>query len=377
MRKSLVSIVALGLFLGAPALAGSTAQKSTEATSTQQQSTQQQSTQQQQSAAQPAQMGQLLSGYEERSDINGHLAWAMGAEGDPMLILVAPEDLAAGGAVAAQENDIRDRFEGAGFSGLRVLDGASIARAELDDEHYIFALTSEQFKQAGMQTGALGGDTGTTGQAGTDMGTGSGTTMGQTNSGTGTDMGTQSGTQSGTTMGQTDTQTETQSDTQSGTQLGQTDSGTGTDIGTETDTQLGQTDTQTGTDMGTDMGTGSGTAVGESETGQASRALSEPDAARFVSDLEEAGLQDAQEFQGRLAKAMDEEGTPIFFIITSKDMESTATVDVSEDEVRQKLEQANLQDVEFIDDAKIVRGTLEGDQVFVVAGDLMGRGTQQ
>jgi hypothetical protein len=373
MRKSLVSIVALGLFLGAPALAGSTAQKSTEATSTQQQSTQQQSTQQQQSAAQPAQMGQLLSGYEERSDINGHLAWAMGAEGDPMLILVAPEDLAAGGAVAAQENDIRDRFEGAGFSGLRVLDGASIARADLDDEHYIFALTSEQFKQAGMQTGALGGDTGTTGQAGTDMGTGgtaSGTTMGQTDS--------QTDTQSGTKLGQADSGTGTdmgtsgstmgQSDTQSGTQLGQADSGTGTDTGTSGST-MSQTDTQ--------MGTGSGTAVGESETGQASRALSEPDAARFVSDLEEAGLQDAQEFQGRLAKAMDEEGNPIFFIITSKDMESTATVDVSEDEVRQKLEQANLQDVEFIDDAKIVRGTLEGDQVFVVAGDLMGRGTQQ
>jgi hypothetical protein len=125
---------------------------------------------------------------------------------------------------------------------------------------------------------------------------------------------------------------------------------------TETQGQVGQTGTQ---------------------AGQIGRALSEPDADRIVSNLEEAGLQNAEEFQGRLVKAMTVTDRPMFFVITAKNMDSGGQVDINEDEVRQKLESAGLEKVEFIKDAKIVRGELEDDQVFVLAGDLFGQTGQQ
>jgi hypothetical protein len=138
---------------------------------------------------------------------------------------------------------------------------------------------------------------------------------------------------------------------------------------------MGQTDTQSGT-----TGTQSGSTpmsqtdpqTGTAGTGQVGRALSEPDAERIVSDLDEAGVDDAKEFKGRLLRASTEDGADVFFIITSKDMESDAEVDMSEDEIRSKLEEANLENIEFIDDAKVVRGSLDDDDVFVLAGDLMG-----
>jgi len=116
----------------------------------------------------------------------------------------------------------------------------------------------------------------------------------------------------------------------------------------------------------------------EAETGQLGRALGEPDAGRIVSAVEEAGIEDASEFQGRLLRARTEDGAPVFFMITPKDMEAGTAVDIGEDEIRQKLEEANLEDVQFIEEAMLVRGSLEDDNVFVMAGfGMMGQGTQQ
>jgi hypothetical protein len=206
------------------------------------------------------------------------------------------------------------------------------------------------------------------GQADTEM---------QMNPQAGTTTG-QAGTGSETQLGQTGTETDTETDTQ----LGQT----GTETDTGTDTQLGQTGTETDTGTDTQLGqTGTGMEtetqgqVGQTGTqaGQIGRALSEPDADRIVSNLEEAGLQNAEEFQGRLVKAMTVTDRPMFFVITAKNMDSGGQVDINEDEVRQKLESAGLEKVEFIKDAKIVRGELEDDQVFVLAGDLFGQTGQQ
>lgn len=400
MRKSLVSLVALGLFLGAPALADTAMAESTsKATSTQQQS-----------GLDSEQFEKLLQGYEERSEVEGRLARAMTIEGNQVLVLVGPENLEAGGSVEAEDSDIRDRFQEAGFTGVEILEEGRIARAELDDEHYIFALSIGGVSGSGMQTGSAAGQTGTAGSTTTsETGTQSGTTgtqsgsttMSQTDSQTDTQSGTQSGS---TTLSQTDTQTGTtgaqsgstttgetgtagsttmsQTDTQTGTtatQSGSTTTGqTGTQTGTtgtgSGSTTMSQTDTQTGT-----TGTQSGSTVSQTDTqtgtagtGQVGRALSEPDAERMVSDLEEAGLEEAKEFKGRLLRASTEDGADVFFIIAPKDMESDAEVDISEEEIRSKLEQANLDNIEFIDDAKVVRGSLEGDHVFVLAGDIMG-----
>jgi hypothetical protein len=333
MRKSLVSFVALGLFIGAPALMAET-------TSTQATSTQASSSQQQASNLDAEQMQEMLAGYQEGSEIQGHLAHARTSDGNNVLVIVAPKDLEADAKITAKDSDISDRFQEGGFSSVRVLEGAHLVRADLDPEHFIIALSADLFTRMGNEINAMTGtdSTTTTGQASTTTGTTgaqSGTTTNQTD--------TQSGTQSGTTMSQTDTQSGTQSGTSSGQIASQPQSGT----------------TTTG------------------QAGQASRALSEPDADRIVSDLKESGLEDAGEFKGRLAKAMTEDGAVVFFLITPKNMESEAEVDVSEVDIRQKLEEAKLQDVEFIEGVKIVRGSLEGDLVFVLAGDLMGEAGQQ
>ena len=393
MRKSLVSIVALGLFAGAPVMADTT---SNEATNETQQQTQQQGTQQQAMGTQQQQTGtlgaeqfeQMLSEYEARAEVEARIVRAITPEGNHVLVLVGPRNFEPEGSVAAQDSDVRERFEEGRFSDVVILGEPTIFRADLDEDHYIFALSADQILRFGVQTGGLTGTTtGGTGGTGTDTTrdaselseTDTDTTveMGQTDtemqmdpeSGTSAQSGAQTGTDTGTQMGQTGTDTDTE------TQMGQT--------GTDTDTQMGQTGTDTDTQVGQtvpDIGQDD-TQVGQmgedAETGQIGRALSEPDADRIVSNLEEAGLEDASEFQGRLVKATGENNAPVFFVITSKDMESEAEIDINEDEVRQQLEDSGLEDVQFIDNARIVRGNLEDDHVFVLAGDLFGQGGQQ
>jgi hypothetical protein len=302
MRKSLVSIVALGLFAGAPVMAQTTTyEATTNQTATQQQTTQQQATLSDQ------QFQDMLSGYEERSELEGRIARAMTADGNDVFVLVGPRDLEPDESFEAQDSDVRDRFEQAGFTGVQVLGSPRLARANLDEDHYIFAFSADQIWRPGMQTGGL------TGEPGTGIG------------------------QDDTRVGQMDTDIETE--------LGQTG------------TEIGRMDT-------------------DAETGQIGRALSEADADRMVSDIEGAGIQNADQFQGRLVRAMSN-GAPVFFLITSRDMSADAEVDISEDEVRQKLQEADLQNIEFVDDVAFVRGDFDDDSVFVLAGDLMGRGMQQ
>jgi hypothetical protein len=365
MRKSLVSIIALGLFAGAPAMAETTTGEATMAPTTMAQY------QQQTTTLGAEQMQELLAEFDERSEMEGRLARALTAEGNQVLVFVGPQNLEADGSVEAEDSDIRDRFEEAGFTSVEILDDARIARAEFDDDHYIFAMSADQIMRFGTQTGAVTGEPGEMDQ----------TELGMDDAQIGTAMG-QADTQTQTQLGQTDTDTTTQmGDTQldmdpdAGTttdQLGQTDTEMDTQLGqtdTQMDTQLGQTETQLG-QTGTEMDTQVGEADTGAETGQIGRALSEPDADRIVSSIGDAGFEDAAEFQGRLFRAMSEDGAPVFFLITSRDMESDAEVNVSEDDVREKLEAANLEDVQSIDDVKIVRGSLEDDHVYVLAGDL-------
>jgi hypothetical protein len=367
MRKSLVSIVALGLFAGAPAMAQTATDEAT-TNQTQQQQTQQQGTQHQMGTLSAEQFEEMLSEYEARAEVEARIVRAITPEGNHVLVLVGPRDFEPGGSVESQDSDVRERFEGGRFSDVVILGEPRIFRADLDEDHYIFALSADQILRFGVQTGGL------TGETDTEMGRDA-TVLGETDTDTTVEMG-----QTDTEM-QMDPETGTTAQTDTDTQMGQTGTDTETQMGqtgTDTETQLGQTGTDTETQLG-QTGTDTETQVGQTgaETGQAGRALSEPDADRIVSNLEEAGLEDASEFQGRLVKATGENNAPVFFVITSKDMESEAEIDINEDEVRQKLEDSGLEDVQFIDDARIVRGNLEDDHVFVLAGDLFGQGGRQ
>jgi hypothetical protein len=363
MRKSLVSMVALGLFLGAPALADTDMAQTTTID-------QQQTQQMQQQTFTAEQFEQLLSGFEERSELEGHLARATTSDGNDVLVFVGPRDLDADESFEAQESDIRERFQEAGFTGMQSLDEVRIARANLDDEHYIFALSADRLTRLGTEVGAM------TGETGAEMGRDE-TALGQTDTDTSVEMGQtemdmdpQTGAGTATQMGQTDLETDTQTGAGTDTQMGQTDLETDTQIGAGTDTQMGQADLETDTQTGAQMDT-------DAEARQIGRALSEPDADRIVSDIEGAGFENAEEFQGRIVRARSEDGAPVFFLITPRDMTADAGLEINEDEVREKLQEADLQDIQFVDDAKIVRGEFEDNSVFVLAGDLTGRGIQQ
>jgi hypothetical protein len=346
MRKSLVSLVALGLFAGAPAMAQTATDEAT-TNQTQQQATQQQTTPQRGTLS-DQQFQETLSGYEERSDLEGRIARAMTADGNDVFVLVGPRNLDPDESFEAQDSDIRDRFEEAGFTGVQTLDNARIARANLDEDHYIFAFSADQISRPGMQTGGLTGETGTSiGQDGTRVGQMDQPELDQPD------------------LEQSDLE---QSDRETTTQMGQTDTEMDMDPTTGTTGQagtvLGEDDTQVG-QMDTDI-----------QTGQIGRGLSEADADRMASDIEGAGIQNVDQFHGRVVRATSN-GSPVFFLITSRDMSADAEVDISEEEVRQKLQEADLQDIEFVDDVAFVRGDFDDDSVFVLAGDLMGRGMQQ
>jgi hypothetical protein len=341
----------------------------------------------------------MLSGYEERSDLEGRIARAMTADGNDVFVLVGPRDLDPDESFEAQDSDVRDRFEEAGFTGVQIL----VQRPHRPGQSRRGSLHLRLLRRPDLEAGDAdrrpdGRDRHST-QIGqmtprpmdttwTDLESELGQTdtdttveMGQTD--TEMDMDPETGTTAGTDLGDDDTQIGgLDTDT---TELGQTgpdhrdpvgQMGTDTEDRTQwarwtpTPTELGQT----GTDIGED--TQVGQMDTDAETGQIGRALSGADADRMVSDIEGAGIQNADQFQGRVVRATSN-GSPVFFLITSRDMSADAEVDISEDEVRQKLQEADLQDIEFVDDVAFVRGDFEDDSVFVLAGDLMGRGMQQ
>ena len=112
MRKSLVSLVALGLFLGAPAMAQTTTDDATN-----------QSTQQQTSGPSAEQFERMLGEYEARSEIQGHIVRAITPDGNHVLVLVGPRNLEPDGSVEANDSDVSSRFEEGGFTDVAILGG--------------------------------------------------------------------------------------------------------------------------------------------------------------------------------------------------------------------------------------------------------------
>ena len=113
MRKSLVSLVALGLFLGAPALADTAMAESADKASSTQSSTQS-TTRQESSSLSSSQFEEMLADYEARSEIDAHIIRAITPEGVHVLALVGPRNLEANASPAAQDSDIATASRKAG-----------------------------------------------------------------------------------------------------------------------------------------------------------------------------------------------------------------------------------------------------------------------
>jgi len=103
---------------------------------------------------------------------------------------------------------------------------------------------------------------------------------------------------------------------------------------------------------------------------------------QFNQTLERAGIEDRQDFQGKLFRAQTQDGHPVFMFIGPEDMAGGESVQVQESQVRDALEQAQMQSIQPLDDVHMVRGEWEGKGVLAVSGQRNwegqpGRATQQ
>lgn len=107
----------------------------------------------------------------------------------------------------------------------------------------------------------------------------------------------------------------------------------------------------------------------EGQPGQATQQL---DQQEIQQQLEQANIENLEEFQGRLIRARTQQGNTLFMIVGPQDMAGGESVDVDQNQLRQSLQQANLQDIEFLEDgAHLFRGSLEGNAVLAMAGNII------
>jgi hypothetical protein len=111
VRTSLLSAVAFGLVFAAPAYA---------------------------QMAGPADMDQVReklgeADIQESRDFGGKLLRATTEDGATVFMLVSPRDLTSEDEIALSADELRERFEGAGFTGIQVIEEAEFIVGDLDD----------------------------------------------------------------------------------------------------------------------------------------------------------------------------------------------------------------------------------------------------
>jgi hypothetical protein len=94
------------------------------------------------------------AGIEERRDFTGTLMRAQTEDGQTVFMLVSPRDLGANGEIEVSEADLRERFEGAGFSNVEIVDQAEFAVGDLDDDKSIIVMRADDVR-TGVTTGAV------------------------------------------------------------------------------------------------------------------------------------------------------------------------------------------------------------------------------
>lgn len=94
------------------------------------------------------------------------------------------------------------------------------------------------------------------------------------------------------------------------------------------------------------------------------------DANRLSQKLQQVGVEERQEFQGRLLRAQTSEGHPFLLILGPENMAGGETIDVQMDQITEPFRQAGFQQIEPIEDVTAVRGKLDDDKtVLALAGE--------
>jgi hypothetical protein len=95
------------------------------------------------------------AGIEERRDFTGTLMRAQTENGQTVFMLVGPRDLGSNGEIEVSEADLRERFEGAGFTNVEFVEQAQFAVGDLDDDKSIIVMRAEDVRSDDLRTGAV------------------------------------------------------------------------------------------------------------------------------------------------------------------------------------------------------------------------------
>lgn len=94
------------------------------------------------------------AGIEERRDFGGKLLRATTEDGETLFMLVSPRDLTTEGEVEVSADDLRQRFEDAGFTGIQEVTEAEFLVGDLDGENSIIVMRGNDLRDP-IATGTI------------------------------------------------------------------------------------------------------------------------------------------------------------------------------------------------------------------------------
>jgi len=107
----------------------------------------------------PADMEQVReklgeANIEERRDFGGKLVRATTEDGASVFMLVSPRDLTTEDEIALSADEIRERFEDAGFTAVQIIEEAEFVVGDLDDNYSVIVMRGDDVRDP-MATGTV------------------------------------------------------------------------------------------------------------------------------------------------------------------------------------------------------------------------------
>ncbi len=140
MRTSLVSVsaLALGLMLGAPAMAQQAGQAGSPAPAVQAQAI---PTDRPDLDKIKDKLGSI--DVEDREEFKGKIVQALSPEGHPTLMVIGPEDMEGDESIDVSRDELRGKLAEQGFRDVRFVDDAKMVRGKLADDKRVIAFTGD------------------------------------------------------------------------------------------------------------------------------------------------------------------------------------------------------------------------------------------
>jgi hypothetical protein len=137
MRLAYVSILALAAVGAVPALAQTSSGQTT--------ATPAMSTQQSQTVSVDQIKDQLdKAGVKDREEFKGKLVRAQSPEGQPILMVIGPENMEGDKSIDFSPDNVRGKLTQAGFKNIEFIDNSKLVRGKMGDDKAILALAGEQ-----------------------------------------------------------------------------------------------------------------------------------------------------------------------------------------------------------------------------------------